>query len=66
VKAITGKTFTWDEVLAEGKRRMEAEERKVAAMTPEQKKEYEVEQAKRRAEAEEILKKLRGPGFVEL
>lgn len=42
------------------------EQRRVAAMSPEDRAEWEKEEAKRQEETEEILKQLRGPGFVEL
>lgn len=64
---VVGIAHTFDEVLAEGKRRIAEEEAKVASMSPEEREAYEKDQAKRRAEAEEILKKLRGsPGFMEI
>ncbi len=44
----------------------EAEGRRVAAMTPDQRKKWEAEQRAKLAEREAILQQLRGPGFVEL
>lgn len=64
---VIGKARTFAEVLAEGQRRIAEEERKVAAMTPAERQAYEADQAKKRAEVEELLKKLRGgPGFMEI
>lgn len=63
-KAIKGYTFA--EVMERGRKLLEEEEAKIAAMTPEQRVEYAAEQAKKREEAEKILQQLRGPGFMEL
>jgi predicted DNA binding CopG/RHH family protein len=52
-------------VLAELKEKQEALNAKLAAMTPEERAEWDKEQAIREQETEEILKKLRGPGFFE-
>lgn len=64
--SVTGKAFTFAEVLAEGQRRIAEEEARVAKMTPEEKEAYELELAERAKETEKILKQLRGPGFMEI
>lgn len=64
MKPIKGMTFA--QMFDEASRRLEEEERRVAAMTPAEREQYAKEQAARAAETEEILKKLRGPGFIEI
>ena len=59
------KALTFNDVLAELKEKQEALNAKLAAMTPEERTEWDKEQAIREQETEEILKKLRGPGFFE-
>lgn len=46
--------------------RFEAEQRRVAAMSDEEYKAYQEAETARQAEVEEILKQLRGPGFMEI
>lgn len=44
----------------------EAEMKRVAAMSPEDRAAWEAEEAKRQEKVESILKKLRGEGFAEM
>lgn len=59
------KVHTFDDVIAQLKEKQEALDAKLAAMTPKERAEWDKEQAIREQETEEILKKLRGPGFFE-
>ena len=65
-KPVVVKTLSFNDVLQEVKDKQQALEKELAAMNPEERAEWEIAEAKRQEETEEILKKLRGPGFTEL
>lgn len=54
------------DMIDEARARFEAEQRRVAAMSDEEYKAYQEAETARQAEVEEILKQLRGPGFMEI
>lgn len=60
------KAMSFNDVMQEVVEKQDALNKKLAAMTPEERAAWDIAEAKRQEETEEILKKLRGPGFVEL
>ena len=60
------KVQSFNDVMQELVDKQRALQEELAVMTPEERAEWDIAEAKRREETEEILKKLRGPGFVEL
>ena len=60
------KALSFNDVMQELVEKQKALQEKFAAMTPEERAEWDIAEAKRQEKTEEILKKLRGPGFVEL
>lgn len=62
MKPVIGMTF--EQMLDEAGRRLQEEEARVAAMTPEQRKTYAIEQAAKAREVEALLTQLRGAGFA--
>ena len=59
------RALSFDDVLKEVQERQEKLERKLAAMTPEERAEWDKQEAIRAQEEEELVRQLRGPGFVE-
>ncbi len=64
IKAIQGNGIL--AVIQEKMREHQEEMKRVAAMSPEDRAAWEAEEAKRQEKVESILKKLRGPGFMEM
>lgn len=60
------KVLSFNDVMQELVDKQNALQKKLSVMTPEERAEWGKAEAKRQEETEEILKKLRGPGFVEL
>jgi len=52
--------------LVKGKSYLDKEAAKYNAMSPEDQRQYDLEQRRKNAEAERLLQQLRGPGFTEL
>ncbi len=60
------KTLNFNDVMQELADKQDALQKELSVMTPEERAEWDIAEAKRQEETEDILKKLRGPGFVEL
>lgn len=64
MKRIVGLNF--NDVMQEMIDKQAALQKRVAAMPPKERAEWDKAEVKRQEETEEILKKLRGPGFIEM
>lgn len=60
------KAQSFNDVMLELAEKQKAIEKKLAAMSPLERAQWEAQELQRQKETEEILKKLRGPGFVEI
>jgi hypothetical protein len=60
------RSYTFAEAVAEAQRELAEEQAKFDAMTEDEKAEYIAAEQVKRAEAEDILKQLRGFGFSEI
>ena len=60
--AIVGKAYSFHDVIAEAIAKQEAEEKRIAAMSPEDFEEYKKQCAKDDAEAAKIIAELQGMG----
>lgn len=65
-KPVQVKVLNFNDVMQELVDKQEALQKELAVMTPDERVEWEKAEAIRQEETEEILKKLRGPGFCEL
>lgn len=63
-KAVAVKSFA--SVIADATERAKQEQARINALSPAERKKWEKEETARSKELEEILKELRGPGFLEL
>lgn len=65
-KPVQVRALSFNDVMQELKDKQDALQKKLAVMTPKERAEWDIAEAKRQEETEDILKQLRGPGFVEI
>lgn len=65
-KPVRVESYTFQEVLAAMAAEYEARDKKLEAMTPEEREQWDKEQAEAQKEIDKMLEQLRGPGFLEL
>jgi phosphoglycolate phosphatase-like HAD superfamily hydrolase len=66
ITPVRVKAVSLSDMINEARAKAEAEQRRVAAMSDEEYKAYQEAETVRQAEVEELLKQLRGPGFMEI
>lgn len=63
---IALKAYSFAEVMAEAQQQADELQKKLDAMTPAEREQWEKDRQKDEAEVEGLLKQLRGPGFIEM